>query len=128
MHACSSFLSCYRALSLFFQVTSCLKCDKSNGHVYVGSYTGDVILFDFNSHRELWRRVVTLPSTGRPLRITCLDIKGTKLALGGASGETVIYDLENFNTTQVWTEHTQRVAAIAWAGESLVYTASHDGY
>jgi WD40 repeat protein len=110
-------------------VVSAIKCDKSNGHVYIGASTGEISLFDFNSGKEVWRRMITVED--RPLQITCLDIRSTKLALGGAEGETVIYDLENFSVTQIWKDHRQRVSAIAWVGESPmshVYTTSHDGY
>lgn len=108
-------------------VISAIKCDRTNGHVYLAAYTGELILFDFHSHREVWRRRVELD--GRPVQLTCVDIRHTKLALGGAQGETLIYDLEAFRVAQAWTDHTQRVSAIAWAGDAgLIYTTSHDGY
>lgn len=108
-------------------VTS-VRCDRTNGHVYIGSYTGEIILFDFNTHREVWRKLVEVD--GRPLPIACLDIRTTLLALGGSDGTTVIFDLETFIVTQVWCDHKQRVSAIAWVGTETkhVYTTSHDGY
>ena len=54
------------------QPMSCVRCDVSAGHVYIGSYTGELVLFDFAAAREVWRRQVAVE--GKPVAITCLDI------------------------------------------------------
>jgi hypothetical protein len=55
-------------------VLTCIKCDMTNGHVYLGSSGGDVVLFDFTTHRELWRRNVQVE--GKSVAISCLDVNG----------------------------------------------------
>jgi len=114
-------------------VLTCLRCDMGNGHVYAGSLGGELLLFDFTSHREVWRRQVLLPE-GKPAAITCLDVNGTRLVLGCSDGLTLIYDLTTFQVVQVWKEHRARVSAVAWVSAdssqpaSVVYSIAHDGY
>ena len=48
-------------------------------------------------------------------------------------GSTLIFDLETFQVSQCWSDHRQRVSAIAWVvtpslESGLVYTSAHDGY
>lgn len=53
--------------------------------------------------------------------------------LGCSSGETLLYDLDTFQTVQCWSDHTARVSAVYFVSTeyppaSLVYSVSHDGY
>lgn len=72
------------------EVISCVRCDSTNGHVYMGTYTGNLIKFDFTTQREVWRRSVQWQ--GKAVSITCLDVCSqcndahTSVAAAGAQG------------------------------------------
>lgn len=96
------------------------------GKLYSTTFCGEVVTFDPTSGDPLDKFVCR--NDNKPMMISCLDVEGTKCAVGSATGEIGLYDLEKKEAVlPLWRDHDAKTTNVKLF-DNLLYSTGQDGY